>query len=381
MTSFVSSILGNGSIESDWRSFLQQVDNDSSGHMIECIVPSKRDLIHGMMLPRSFSAPWSEDMRVRVYGEREAIYRRQAKSWVAYANVFGRPLLVSFPYVNPNSSSYVHFTCDTEYEARQANFDSEYNSEYGYGCGSNDETPWPVIATNPRPDLAWGSLSKRPDFDLNMLQLYPKYMYSFKALSKHPKLTHKLVMQFMDRAWDWTVLSARGDIITPANATTGRTLFNIAWAHMHKNSSITEEFVEQHLDKGWDFFELTKHPCISSAFIFRHIHLGWDFGTLTARKETNGQPSVELNYIRDHPDYPWNWSTIIDRCNTDSVDGPRLLDVVERLIHKPWDYTKLSSFKYLTWAFVLAHMDKPWVKELIRRNSFEHCRRTLAERA
>lgn len=354
-------------IQNEWRSFLERIDACSNGQMIECIPP--KNLIRGLRLSRSHYAAWNYEKLMRpLIEQREATYRQQAKLWCAFSKVYGRGSVPPSLYYDRNDPNYVRFILDKDASPDEGKY---YAPEYS--TGGISDTPMSAIAANPRADYNWGAICKRADFDPNIIRSYPHFMYSFKAISGNKKVTLDFVLEFIEKGWDWNVLSARADIINPDSLEEFPELLrDVRWKHMHKNPSLTEKFVEQHINEDWDFPELTSHPCLSLNFILKYASKGWNFKVLTKHRD------MTLEYIRNHPHHDWDWPIIPVQF---AADKEQVLEVADQFIDKEWDFTILSEFLYLTWDFVLRHMNKPWVKELLRQHSFEYQRNIKKQEA
>ena len=67
-----------------------------------------------------------------------------------------------------------------------------------------------------------------------------------------------------------------------------------------------------------------------------------------------------FQYIKEHPDKPWNWKSMSGNPNI-------TWEIIQQNPDKEWDWRDISSNENITWEFIQQNPDKPW------------CWRTLSE--
>ena len=60
-----------------------------------------------------------------------------------------------------------------------------------------------------------------------------------------------------------------------------------------------------------------------------------------------------FQYIKDHPDKPWNWKSLSSNLNI-------TWEIIQQNPDKPWDWMWLSNNPNITWEIIQSNPDKPW---------------------
>ena len=110
----------------------------------------------------------------------------------------------------------------------------------------------------------------------HLINLYPAEMWPYVLeLSANPNITPDFIEQHIDKPWNWNMMSI--------------------------NPSITLRFIEQHLDKDWDWNLFVENPNITQEFVGRHIDENWDWLKLTKKSY------ITVEFIIRHRNKPWDW--------------------------------------------------------------------------
>jgi hypothetical protein len=155
----------------------------------------------------------------------------------------------------------------------------------------------------------------------------------------------KLILQYPDKNWDWSVLSER-------------------------NVAISSLFIARNIDLPWDLDGLVSSFPWSEMLpiVLKNPDKQWHWSWISSWSMSNTEIlqldkklnfailslHADLNFIVSHPHYQWNWANISDRIDV------QLPNYVLKYPELPWDYFALSKSPFLGTALIEAHIDKPW---------------------
>jgi hypothetical protein len=128
------------------------------------------------------------------------------------------------------------------------------------------------------------------------------------------------------------------------------------FSHMHLLKDLNQEFIQKHIDKQWNFPELTKQKMVSTEMIL-HNYKNWNI------KYFCKHYPITVKQIRDNFQFPWNFAALsanksftweIIKNNQDilwTLDGfcknPNLtLDIIKNNEHLNWNFNLISSNKF-----------------------------------
>lgn len=140
---------------------------------------------------------------------------------------------------------------------------------------SNMGWNWDVVGLSANPNIA------RPEIIEQNLDL--PWNWGAEGLSepKGPVITLDFITRFIDKDWDWSLLSL--------------------------SSIITQDFVEKNINKPWNWSRLSKNPNIATpSFIDKYINKEWNWGELGLSRN----PSITSDFIIKYKYKPWNWYSI-----------------------------------------------------------------------
>ena len=188
------------------------------------------------------------------------------------------------------------------------------------------------------------------------------------------------VSKHMDKQWDWSYLLKKNFFL-------GRSIFkgkkNINWNHLSKYISIHGinhfhyTFVEENLDKSWDWHYLTKH--VTRDLIFRNLDKSWDWNYICSefkshitmeiyenhkskinhqlmsspdKHQTNIKQSHLFKIVKKYPYESWDWRELIDHKNFD-------FKLIETVTHVNWKFysNQLSKHSNLNWKLIIQTPD------------------------
>ena len=214
-----------------------------------------------------------------------------------------------------------------------------------------------------------GGLSSNPNITEEFIERHNEEDWSFKALSSHQNITPLFVEKYMSCGWDWGLLGLsknpnltsqflRDHInkkwdwkyglssnlsITPdivENFMEGNTSsidneieklensfsldkkykqtrvselkqlrkfrqWNWKQDGLSSNSSMTQEFIEKHMDKDWWWGQcgLSCNPIVSPDFVEKHMDKRWYWG----RDGLSSNPTMTIEFIMKHKDKELDW--------------------------------------------------------------------------
>ena len=190
-----------------------------------------------------------------------------------------------------------------------------------------------------------------------MVTDHPEIPWDYTGLTTQPWLTWDIVVNDLDKPWDFYVLSTRSDIATWEIVSTHPAL-PWSWSAMcTKNLSVCKsiQHIQAHPDMPWDWYGLSQNTDIATPEIIdRHFDLPWDWEGLSLNT------AITPEFIEAHIDQPWDWTEL-------SMNPHINMDFVEKHIDKPWDWDELSTSSSLSWEFITRHLDKAWSFEAISK--------------
>ncbi len=195
-----------------------------------------------------------------------------------------------------------------------------------------------------------------------------------------PKFVPLGVCKKNDNA-QWCVVSHEFDTFLEQHADKPWNLY-----YLSKNPNLPFQYVLDHPEKPWEWDEL-ENPNIPLQYVLKHSEIPWDWYGLSRYasfqdfldhpdlpwdwKGLSLNPNVPFRYVLDHPKLPWNWYNLSTHVPFQHVlDHPKL----------PWIYDGLSRNPNLSIQYVLKHPDKPWRWLTLSKNpnvlfqhALDHC--------
>jgi uncharacterized protein with HEPN domain len=205
---------------------------------------------------------------------------------------------------------------------------------------ANRDLPWDFHFMSVNPSITLEYVRAHPHRDWNMQWvasnrgITPHPSLDFQAMSRNPNVTEEFIEEHIDANWDWGFLSSKKNVS-----------LEFIEAHMDKpwdwyvrlsqNPNMTMDFVKRHRarfvidlpyivprlsgllnEEGDDFNEdglvvisygLGANPVVTPELLVKHIDKEWNWGDLSRNL------SIPLSFIEEHPELPWNWMLISDR--------------------------------------------------------------------
>lgn len=168
----------------------------------------------------------------------------------------------------------------------------------------------------------------------------PTYYWDYKELSKLPEINaNHEIFTINKEKWDWEYISEFGVCFnnSPAfyeNFTLHEDNINCALLSKRIDTGITESFLEQHLEKNWDWDALVNNPSInfSFKFILAHIDKPWNWNALSGRND------LECKIITEYSNIDWDWLALSHNTNLILSE-----EFILKFYNKSFDWNILSQ--------------------------------------
>jgi hypothetical protein len=225
---------------------------------------------------------------------------------------------------------------------------------------------WSEIVADPQYDWNWYTVSCNANITMQIVNDNPDTEWNFNALSSNSAITWDDVVNNPDLPWDCGNLSLKP---------------NPNWDYLIENCDDTWdwytlsqvapfEVVLANPNLNWYWDGLSKNPSVSFETILAHPREeggssddGSDYddssdGNTTLKyrwepEQVSLNPSVNIDIIKNNPDYPWNWENL----SSNPSMTPEIVDANPSL---PWDWRGMSYNKSLTWEYVYKNIDRNW---------------------
>ena len=227
-----------------------------------------------------------------------------------------------------------------------------------------------------------------------------RFKYFIQSFSKNPNITCEIINDNLHLNWQWAT-------------------------SVSQNPNITWDFVLQHIDKPWNFWQLSRHPNITWSNIINNIEYRWDWTYLSHHPELtwdiiisnrlfqkhlswydiSRHPNITWDIIKnnkyianldDMPYYnlkiPWDYQgicqnqnitmeiinsdefkqifgNVMDKYPSVMFGNPNITwEIILQHYKNPWEWYAVYTFKDLTWDIVKLYIDKNWCWEWISRH-------------
>jgi len=119
-----------------------------------------------------------------------------------------------------------------------------------------------------------------------------------------------------------------------------------------KNKNMTLEFIENHPEIPWSYWELSRCNYITENFVEKNIEEKWNWHVLSENI------NFSLNFLNKY-NKKIKFSKIAFNTNID-------INFINKYIDKEWFYHDLSEHKCITKEFIEKNFDKPWNLKIIK---------------
>ena len=253
----------------------------------------------------------------------------------------------------------------------------EKDWHYGFlGLVNNESITWEDVKNNPQIKWDYNCLCSNKNITWEIFQenqhLLNQNGDSYDALSYNPNITLDLVLQNLDKEWNYKFILrdniesfsqiigipdnyiSKGYVHTLNNLTIEIVLTNLDYDWNFDSLSIkfiqdNETNLKEYPDFPWDFHKITD-SIQSLELILANIDRDWDFKVLSGKvNEMNNLWDI----VRAYPDKEWSYPIL-------SRNKPPL-EIVYENPNKDWDYFwSLSKLSNISWVFIEDNMDKKW---------------------
>ena len=225
---------------------------------------------------------------------------------------------------------------------------------------------WHHIKDNPKLPWKWCSLLQCDNLPLEILVNIGnmRLIKRWDHLSDNLNLTMKFIEQYLDKDWDWISLS------------------------YHKN--ITLDFILKHKDKDWSFSNVCYNPNITFEQIISHPELNWDWSNISS------QSYITLKHIKENFQLPWDWKRVtynknitieiilhdlitIHQINYSEFDWNEIntnkiitSNIIKQYPHLPWNWSFISNNQYISWELLKEFPNEYWKYSDIFSNNFNY---------
>ena len=195
----------------------------------------------------------------------------------------------------------------------------------------------------------------------------------WRWLSKNPNITWNDITQHIDKPWDWHEISKK-TIITPEIVKSNH--YPWSWKGLMMNSSMNWDFLQHCPDKH---LYLSESPCVTMKFILEHRDFYWDFKKLSYHKNITFydiqqhpefewdidnislNPNITWNQVINHPEFQWNYSNL-------SMHPNITFNIIQKNTHVDWNWDKVSQNPNIHWDHVHSNPDLRWNYEKLLFN-------------
>jgi hypothetical protein len=208
---------------------------------------------------------------------------------------------------------------------------------------TNVDSNWFSHSSQSFKKVCYSSLSYNLNINDNIIMQYIDKPWDWKILSQNPCITSDLVKFYPDKPWDWINLSSflKMDI----------DFFKANWdkwkySCLSHNPNITMEIIQSLPKRSWNWNSLSSNPNITMIIVNDYPELPWNYVYLSLN------PNLTWDFIQKNLDKDWNWKYITSNKNI-------TMDIINANPDKPWDWDYLNQPKK-TWDYIRKNPDKDW---------------------
>lgn len=204
-----------------------------------------------------------------------------------------------------------------------------------------------------------------------------------------------LKKRITDMPWNWYQLSQNEDISLEFMSDT-KGIWD--WGAASLKSNLTPEFVENNLDKDWNWLYLHLNPVIPDSLVEKyHPEIlerstdGYDRSLCEEKMRISfwhemSKLDITTSFFRFHAHEPWNFTVLCENFKMDLFiiiefpdlewdfpilsKNPKIYEIVNLLPFKNWDFSILSSHQHLPEIAIEDHPYLPWDFPLICSNKY-----------
>ena len=152
----------------------------------------------------------------------------------------------------------------------------------------------------PKPDH-WEHISKNPNLNMSIIELYIDKPWNWKIISQYMKLTINILINNPDKPWDYNALSRNTSITLEILLSTPDKPWN--FVILSGNQCLTIDMLLAYPDATWNWYDIGYNKSITLSDIEYHMDLPWNW-----RGISNSNPNITVTDIESHLDFPWDWN-------------------------------------------------------------------------
>lgn len=267
-----------------------------------------------------------------------------------------------------------------------------------------------LVKMFPEKSWNWAVLTMHKQITMEFMQ-NTSGRWTFSYIVGNPNVTAKVAEQYLDRAnyeyvqyelphvrdiilanpdrsWLWKRVSRK--IVFTLELLVAHIHLPWDWMELSRNKSITADIVEALPEQLWNYPALSSH--LSLDYIFQHMNCRWSWSTIAVRisDPTMAQPAqasqrmwysglsnnknLTWGHVQKNINQPWNWKRLSCRQSmVDNVSQDNLYlwdiklisrrvawDIIVANRNAQWHWMGVSKNKYVTWDIICANPDLPW---------------------
>ena len=188
----------------------------------------------------------------------------------------------------------------------------------------------------------WRELTRK--FSLEIIDRYPTLSWHWLVIDEFHTLNIDFVLRHRDRLNIYNSTSNKGITITDIENNVD---LGWNWREVSMKEGIKMSFVKQHLTKTLDWYGISCSTSITLKDIEDNIDLPWIW------KSVSKNLNLTIHFVKKYRNKDWDWDQIVKNPNIDIEDIENLDDSYKlnwnQFMHNP----------NLTLPFLLKHLDKP----------------------
>ena len=230
---------------------------------------------------------------------------------------------------------------------------------------NNINLPWDFDAILLNPNLTFSFIEKYyPTLNINDYlyleqineEIIKKYEtiknIDYNMLSLNKNLTIKFINDRLDKNWDWSQLSKY------INFTEEEFLqynhLNWSYKDLSINKNLTMKIILHNKDKKFDFIYVSSHDNITMQDIEDNINLPWIWRYVSINININ------INFIRKYLDKSFSWNNLSSHCNITMED-------IDNNINLPWNWEYIFSNPNLNEKYFYKFINSDYTKNIDKK--------------
>jgi len=235
---------------------------------------------------------------------------------------------------------------------------------------SNQNINTTLIEEYPNSKWEWnyGGVSDNINIDIDFVLNNNDKMWNLFSLSKNSAMA-KYIGQPDTLDWVWEYVCYNREInegILEQNKE------KIDWGRLSVNHKISWKFIEDNINKPWNWDGISTFPCINIDIVKSHPEINWNWYSLSANS------SISIQDIIQNPHLPWKMNKVCSNSNLtieDILQNRNLFcnwreitanenmtqNIIEKYNNLPWDMNVIFNYKTgLDINYILKYEKADW---------------------